>query len=95
MGARRLEAWAPWCAAFLILIVTFSVLHLSTPHSPAKRDCSTCKVLSAPALADLAGILSLPVPLSSATVAILADQPVSAILLCLKPLRAPPAPATI
>jgi hypothetical protein len=95
MRPGRIARWATWCAALLVLCVTFSVLHIAASHSAAQRDCSTCKALSAPALAHTAGLLSLPVPPSSIIAAVLDDRPRSAILLCLRPLRAPPSSAAI
>ena len=91
MGRWRLAAWAPWCAVFLVLVTTLSVLHVTAPHNPAQRDCSTCKALSAPALARPAGTLPVPVPRSSAIATVHSDRPLLAIIRYLRPLRAPPA----
>ena len=87
--------WPRWCAAILLALLAVSMLHAAVPHNAAQRDCYACKALSAPSLTHPAGILPLPVPPSSVLAAGTTDQPLSAILLRLRPLRGPPAPAPI
>src|SRR5437899_2896478 len=51
MRAVLRAGWTRWCAAILLALVALSTLHAVTPHSATQRDCSTCKALDSPGVA--------------------------------------------
>jgi hypothetical protein len=83
--------WTRWCAAILLALLALSMLHAAAPHSGPQRDCSTCKALSSPGVAQMSGDLGSPV-IEPSRMAVQAPcgSPRSSTLY-LRPLRAPPA----
>lgn len=81
--------WTRWCAAILLALLALSMLHAAAPHS-GPRDCSTCKALNSPGVAQMSGDLGSPV-IEPSRIAVLAPcgSPRSSTLY-LRPLRAPP-----
>jgi len=82
--------WILWCAAILLALLTVSMLHAAAPHSAAQRDCSTCKALSSPGVAQISGGFGRPVVEQSEIAALAPADPLSPSTRYHKPLRAPP-----
>ncbi len=90
MGRVLRAGWTPWCAAIVLALLALSMLHAAAPHSTAQRDCSTCKALSSPGVAQVSESLGLPVAESSEITALPPAGPLSPSARYLRPLRAPP-----
>ena len=82
--------WILWCAAILLAILAVSMLHAAAPHSAAQRDCSTCKALSSPGVAQVSEGFGRPVAEQSEIAALPPTHPLSPSTRYHKPLRAPP-----
>src|SRR5262245_626566 len=83
-------AWIPWCGAVLLALLALSMLHAATPHGGAQRDCSACKALNSPGVAQDAGGPGLPAPEPVGFTQLPPPAPLSNSASLLKPLRAPP-----
>lgn len=82
--------WTRWCAAILLALLALSMLHAAAPHSGPQRDCSTCKALSSPGVAQMSGDLGSPV-IEPSRIAVLSPSPSPhGAAPYLRPLRAPP-----
>jgi hypothetical protein len=79
-----------WCAAILVALLAFSMLHAAAPHHSAQRDCATCKALTSPGVAQISAGLSRPSATLSRIDALPEAGPLSATASYLRPLRAPP-----
>jgi hypothetical protein len=82
--------WIPWCAAILLSLLAVSMLHAATPHGGAQRDCSACKALNSPGVAQDAGRPALPASEPAGFTQLPPPAPLSNSASLLKPLRAPP-----
>src|SRR5215467_7713162 len=79
------------CAAIVVLLLGFSLLHAATPHNFGQRDCATCKALSSPGVADGSESATRPSEVSFRAPAPAPPAPPSRGARYLRPLRAPPA----
>src|SRR5262245_44015517 len=82
--------WIPWCGAILLALLALSMLHAATPHDGAQRDCSVCKALNSPGVAQDAGGPGLPAPQPAGFTQLPPPSPLINSASLLKPLRAPP-----
>ena len=90
MRAVLRAGWTRWCAAILLALVALSTLHAVTPHSATQRDCSTCKALDSPGVAQASRGLGRPVAVWSEIALLPPAAPPSPTARYHKPLRAPP-----
>ena len=82
--------WTRWCAAVLLALLALSMLHAAAPHSGPQRDCSTCKALSSPGVAQMSGDLGSPVIEPSRLAVVSPSGSLRSSAPYLRPLRAPP-----
>jgi len=87
--------WTRWCAAVLLALLALSLLHAAAHHGATQRDCSTCKALNSPGVAQTSGGLGRPVAEPSEMVVLPPADPLSAAARYHKPLRAPPVSAVL
>ncbi len=84
--------YLPWCAVIVLALLAASLLHAAAPHDPVQRDCSTCKALSAPGIAEIVSCAVRPFAEPSAITPLPSSRPTSDTTRYLRPLRAPPKP---
>ncbi len=82
--------WTRWCAAVLLALLALSLLHAAAHHGATQRDCSTCKALNSPGVAQVPGTFGCPAEKPSALAAPAESGPLAAAVRFLRPLRAPP-----
>ena len=90
MRLKVRAGWTRWCAAILLALLALSLLHAAAHHGATQRDCSTCKALNSPGVAQLPGTLGCPAGEPSALAALAESGPLTAAVRLLRPLRAPP-----
>ena len=82
--------WTRWCATILLALLALSMLHAAAPHSGPQRDCSTCKALDSPGVAQMSGNLGSPVTAPSRIAVLSPSGSPTSSAPYLRPLRAPP-----
>src|SRR5881409_3346205 len=87
--------WIPWCAVVVLALLALSMLHAAAPHSAAQRDCSTCKALSSPGVAQVSEGCGRPAAEQSEIAALPPTDPLSPSTRYHQPLRAPPESAIL
>ena len=87
--------WILGCAAILLALLALSMLHAAAPHSAAQRDCSTCKALSSPGVAQVSEGCDRPAAEQSEIAALPPTDPLSPSTRYHQPLRAPPESAIL
>lgn len=87
--------WTRWCAAILLALLALSMLHAAASHGGLQRDCSTCKALSSPGVAQTSGDFGSPVIEPSRIAVVSPSGSLRSSSLHFRPLRAPPATTAV
>jgi len=87
--------WTRWCAVIVLALLALSLLHAAAHHGATQRDCSTCKALNSPGVAQTSRGLGRPVAEPSEIAVLPSAGPLSPSARYHKPLRAPPTSAVL